>query len=567
MTIKMKVVFGFVAILAAMTLAGILALGMLSAQKPRLQAMETGSRRVSEQVIPLLLAIESLKYDVVQVQQFLSDVSATHHEDGYKEAEGFAGKFSTDMDLARREAARLGATEIETSLAEIGKQFPPFYTLGRKMVGIYVSDGIDAGNVLMDDFDKLTDQMTTSIESLSNNVRALVAGQTGKLTEDGRQLREEHETLWTLMLVTFSLSGAVGLGAAVYLATLLRTAFRTLEWDMETVLSQIDRPLRLLKRSDEFGKIADVLNVFRDQQARISHLAAEQERERTDQSRRTRIIEELAGVFDRNVSGLLDKVTTAATGMTNTAEALAAAAERTNGEAAKASGSAGEAYGSVQTVIAAANHLFKTIDEIGGHVEKSSRVSRTATDEADRTNITVKGLADSSARIGEVIKLINDIASQTNLLALNATIEAARAGEAGKGFAVVANEVKSLANQTAKATEEIGIQIGAVQSSTREAVSAIGGIVARIGEINDIAAAISQSIRQQSEDTAEISRHVEQAAQGTQAVSANIDEMIQAAANTGNDAGQVLTSARELSEEASQLKELVGGFLASVRSA
>ena len=190
-----------------------------------------------------------------------------------------------------------------------------------------------------------------------------------------------------------------------------------------------------------------------------------------------------------------------------------------------------------------------------------------AADEASKTNQTVTGLAESSARIGDVVSLINDIASQTNLLALNATIEAARAGDAGKGFAVVAGEVKNLANQTGRATEEISQQIAAVQEATRQAVDAIGGIVKRIEEINQISAAIASAVEEQSAATAEIARNVQQAASGTQEVSATIGGVTKAAEETGAAATEVLSSVKSVNQQADALKGVVANFLTGVKAA
>ncbi len=287
------------------------------------------------------------------------------------------------------------------------------------------------------------------------------------------------------------------------------------------------------------------------------------------QSRETRMraIEGLTGNFDRAMSGVLAKVSGAATAMEATAQGMSATAEQTSRQAHAVAESTREASSSVQTVASAAAQLANSIKEIGRQVAQSSRISQTASEEASRTNATVKGLADSSARIGEVVKLINDIAGQTNLLALNATIEAARAGDAGKGFAVVANEVKSLANQTARATDEISSQIAAVQTSTHAAVAAIGGIVGRIEEINHIAGAIAAAVEEQSAATAEIARNVQQAATGTQEISGTIGGVTQAAAEAGTAASQVLSSARSLSQEATALKDVVSRFLDNVRTA
>ncbi|MCH8090798.1 MAG: chemotaxis protein [Proteobacteria bacterium] len=261
------------------------------------------------------------------------------------------------------------------------------------------------------------------------------------------------------------------------------------------------------------------------------------------------------------VKEVVNSVAAAATEMETTSQALSSNAEQTSRQASVVAAASEEASTNVQTVASATEELSSSIREIGEQVVQSASIAGKAVEETERTNVTVQGLAEAAQKIGDVVSLINDIASQTNLLALNATIEAARAGDAGKGFAVVASEVKILANQTAKATEEIAAQIGTMQTATNEAVGAIGGIANIIQEINEIANSISAAVEEQGAATQEITRNVQQAADGTQEVNTNITGVNEAASQTGAAAQQLLEASAGLAKEGEELNVEVEKFL------
>ncbi len=318
---------------------------------------------------------------------------------------------------------------------------------------------------------------------------------------------------------------------------------------------------------DEIGSMAAALQVFKDNALRADALAAAEEAALAARTARAETLEHLTGGFDKAISGVLSSVTVASQEMEVTAQTMSANAEQTNRQALVVATATEQASGNVHTVAVAADELSSSIREIGRQVAQSSEISAQAAQEAQATTATVHGLLESAERIGTVVRLIDEIAAQTNLLALNATIEAARAGEAGKGFAVVANEVKSLANQTAQATEEINRQIQATQAVTQDAVTAINSILGRISEINEIATTVAAAVEQQAAATAEIARNVQHAAEGTQEISDTIGNVTDVAGQTGETAGRVLAAAQGLSQQALELRSVVDGFLRGVKAA
>ncbi len=372
------------------------------------------------------------------------------------------------------------------------------------------------------------------------------------------------------MLLAAILGAAIVIGAGVSLYVVR---------DISAGIASIVNPMQALGKGDltaqvphqgektEIGAMADTLQVFK--QALIAKKAADEAAAVDAEAKieRGRRVDNITREFESMIGEIVETVSSASTELEASAGTLSATAERSQQLTTAVAAASEEASTNVQSVASATEEMASSVNEISRQVQELARMAGDAVDQARKTNDRVSELSKAAARIGDVVELINTIAGQTNLLALNATIEAARAGEAGRGFAVVASEVKALAEQTAKATGEIGQQITGIQAATQDSVGAIKEISGTIEKLSEISSTIAAAVEEQGAATQEISRNVQQAAQGTQQVSSNITDVQHGASETGSASAQVLSAAQSLSSDSNRLKLEVGKFLTSVRAA
>jgi len=461
-----------------------------------------------------------------------------------------------------------GITQLSPDPKQVGTNRMDVVTNGRKL-STELMEGVKANGEVTLRYEYVKPGQQTPVRKMSYAVAVpgfdMYLG-TGAYLDD---LDDKFRPIiWVLGLAILGI-GAISSAIAWFIGRSISRPLAQLGARMQDLADgKLETDIPGVGRGDEVGKMAATVQIFKDNAERVRELEkADADRQQRAAAERRSAMENLAADFERSVNGIVRSVSAAAAGMQDTAQSMTATASDASARAATVSSASQTASSNVGTVAAAAEELSGSVAEISRQVARSSEIASQAVGDAERTNATVQVLSTGAEKIGEVVKLIHSIAAQTNLLALNATIEAARAGESGRGFAVVASEVKALANQTAKATEEISSQVAAMQQSTSDAVAAIDGITQTIAQMSEITVSISTAVGQQGEATREIARNIQSVAAGSSEINAHIGGVTTAAAAAGAAASDVLANARELDNQSGMLRSAVDGFLAKVRAA
>ncbi len=542
-------------------------------QRALLVSMNQKTDEMTKDVSELLVKSKEVQISVIQVQQFLSDISATRGQDGlndgFEEAEKHAKQFDSLTGDVLKLAKKLELPNIVKEIEGAQTDFTPYYENGKKMAQQYVDGGPAAGNKLMPPFDAAAEKINEDVETIIKHVDTYRETSSKDLDERQDAIEAKSTFLLNVLYGLGAFSVALVIGIFAYVRKSVTAPLQHMVSSM-TALSQGDKNVSIptIRTDDEIGRMASAMHVFQENMMQTEKLEAAAAQQKIEsEKQRKQALHDMANTFEQSVGRIVGAVSTSATQLQKDASAMAQAAQTTQQQSSLVATATQQTSANVQAVAGATEEMTASSREIGQQMDKASHMASSAVEEAVRTGTVVDGLAQAAQKIGDVVHLIQEIAGQTNLLALNATIEAARAGEAGKGFAVVASEVKSLANQTAKATEEISAQIDGIQQATQSTVAAIKTIGEKIEQISHVSTSIASAVQEQGAVTGEISSNVQQAAQGTEEISRSISSVAQAAEQTGAVAGTVLSAAGILTQQASALRTEVDKFMDSMNAA
>lgn len=571
MTIRTKLIGAVALMLVFLLINSAILISVTNESASSFDEIGVASEKIDSQVIPLIVLTQELRVNVIQVQQWLTDISATRGldglNDGFDEAEMQAKAFKENLQKALALTSSLGKEKLTKSLEKLGAAFDPFYETGKTMANAYIAEGPSGGNKTMASFDAVAAKIQDGVSAVSTSVKAYVSETLSQNYTVLESSQAKNTSSRNIAIVPIVVSVLIGIAAIIGVMGICKNISQMTATMSELSHGNLDAHVHGQGRSDELGEMSTAVQFFKEGAKENVQMAEDRKTAevKAGADRRAALLE-MADSLENRVSGSMKSISSVLEDLESMASQMSAMADQTNSQSQAVSAATEEATTNVEAVSSSGAQLSASINEISQQVTQSSQIAQEAVVEAQQTSETIASLAEEVGQIENVVKLITDIAEQTNLLALNATIESARAGEAGKGFAVVASEVKNLAQQTARATEQISAQIGKIQNRTTGAVDAIGGIASTISNLNDYSSAIAAAVEEQSAATGEIAHNVDEAARGTEEVSSNITGVAQAAGETGKLAHDVAGAAHDVKDASQTLRSNVQEFLDDVRN-